>query len=659
MLGNSSNSEDGCFPGGCFSLILVIVWLYFYYKTKSPGDGFGHIIIYSIVFAVVYLLLASIVIIAISHFFRNRPDSKDPGGHEGCLSLLLSLFKSKRDEEDTEDDVTDISPITLETHHAQTSASNGASPVNSGHEGLKQSQTSQDGQNSNTGGKGSTTDNPTKLYLTEQQFTNLKNAVNELMDYCQEVGKDKEIYDYIIDLTKKSNPIYDMPEFTISVNVPDMFYGLAMKDVFSCMASMGFAISTLYGGTFNLDGTPKINCTRFEGQALLALMMLSNDKFLDYSKFRSLLISYMSGKDCKEITSAERSLNDYLQSNTSVSTEEAEVKDYQVALILKSISRDEESQKYKKILYKIAFCFAYADGTLSTEEKLFLKQLGNDAGIIEVGITVDSAPDESLDSLDHLIGLKEVKNDIKSLVNFITVNQKRKTLGMKVPSVSYHCVFTGNPGTGKTTVARILAGIYKNLGIVETGQLVETDRSGLVAEYVGQTAVKTNKIIDKAIGGVLFIDEAYSLVQGGDNDYGKEAISTLLKRMEDDRDKLVVILAGYTKEMEDFINSNPGLRSRFSRYIHFPDYTAEELFQIFELNMQKFEYHLSDDAKPFLQKLLEERVAHKRKDFGNAREVRNLFEKVVESQADRLQKSGDMTKEMLSEIKIDDIRNAI
>ena len=226
---------------------------------------------------------------------------------------------------------------------------------------------------------------------------------------------------------------------------------------------------------------------------------------------------------------------------------------------------------------------------------------------------------------------------------------------MKVPNVSYHCVFSGNPGTGKTTVARILAGIYKDLGVLKKGHLVETDRSGLVAEYVGQTAVKTNKIIDNALDGVLFIDEAYSLVQGGSEDYGSEAIATLLKRMEDDRDRLVVILAGYTNEMEEFINSNPGLRSRFNRYIHFEDYTAEELYKIFLLNAEKNEYTLADDVKEYLLKKLEDVVANEPKDFGNARYIRNLFEKTVEAQANRLASEPKITKELLVEIKKEDI----
>ena len=257
--------------------------------------------------------------------------------------------------------------------------------------------------------------------------------------------------------------------------------------------------------------------------------------------------------------------------------------------------------------------------------------------------------------LDDLIGLQKVKEEVTTLVNFIQMKQKRDEMGMKSPSISYHCVFTGNPGTGKTTVARILARIYKDLGILNSGHLVEVDRSGLVAEYVGQTAVKTNKTIDKALDGVLFIDEAYTLAQGNNEDYGREAIATLLKRMEDDRDRLVVILAGYTNEIESFINSNPGLRSRFNRYIHFEDYTTEELFEIFTLQMKKNEYTLSDDAEQYLKEMLEAVVANKPRDFGNARYVRNLFEKSIEKQANRLASLTEITKQDLSLIKKEDI----
>lgn len=256
--------------------------------------------------------------------------------------------------------------------------------------------------------------------------------------------------------------------------------------------------------------------------------------------------------------------------------------------------------------------------------------------------------------LDELIGLESVKKEVETLSNFIKIQQTRAAKGLKTSAVSYHCVFTGNPGTGKTTVARILAKIYKNLGVVSKGHLVETDRAGLVAEYVGQTAVKTNKIIDSALDGVLFIDEAYSLIGGGESDYGKEAIATLLKRMEDNRDRLIVILAGYTKNMKDFIDSNPGLQSRFNRYIEFPDYSAEELIQIFEANMKKYEYHFGNGAKEALQNYFENEVANKDANFGNGRLVRNVFEKTLERQANRLAHEVNLTTDKLSQIEIED-----
>ena len=192
--------------------------------------------------------------------------------------------------------------------------------------------------------------------------------------------------------------------------------------------------------------------------------------------------------------------------------------------------------------------------------------------------------------------------------------------------------------------------------------MVETDRSGLVAEYMGQTAVKTNAICDSALNGVLFIDEAYSLVPKNDNggDYGQEAISTLLKRMEDDRDKLVVIIAGYPDEMKRFINSNPGLQSRFNRYINFPDYTPEELTRIFLMYVRKNEYTLNDDAKDYLMSRLEEVVAKKERNFGNARYVRNVFEKCIQHQANRLSRSSaQKTEKELKEITLADLKATI
>ncbi|MBR4483395.1 MAG: AAA family ATPase [Paludibacteraceae bacterium] len=260
--------------------------------------------------------------------------------------------------------------------------------------------------------------------------------------------------------------------------------------------------------------------------------------------------------------------------------------------------------------------------------------------------------------LDALVGLGSVKEEVTSLVNFIKVQQAREKQGLKTTPISYHCVFTGNPGTGKTTVARIMAGIYKDLGILKRGHMVETDRSGLVAEYLGQTAVKTNAIIDSALGGVLFIDEAYALAEKDDS-YGYEAISTLLKRMEDDRDNLVVIVAGYTNEMKTFINSNPGLQSRFNRYIEFPDYNADELFEMYGRNLKKYDMKLDDDASEYLKEHLNRVVQRKNRNFGNGRYVRNIFEKTLTAQANRLAaSSAAISKEQLSQITIEDVKNA-
>ena len=263
--------------------------------------------------------------------------------------------------------------------------------------------------------------------------------------------------------------------------------------------------------------------------------------------------------------------------------------------------------------------------------------------------------EEALKQLDELIGMKNVKQEVRKIAEFVQIAKERENAGMKNAQLSYHCVFTGNPGTGKTTVARILAKIYKALGVLDKGHLVETDRSGLVAEYVGQTAVKTNKLIDEALGGVLFIDEAYTLVEGGPNDYGNEAIATLLKRMEDDRDRLIVIVAGYPAEMNKFIDANPGLQSRFTRYINFPDYTTRELADMFRMYAKKSHYVLSKEFDENLVSAIAFKTKNRDKNFGNGRFARNLFEKAVEHQAGRLTTLENRTPEMLKTLELTDI----
>ena len=268
--------------------------------------------------------------------------------------------------------------------------------------------------------------------------------------------------------------------------------------------------------------------------------------------------------------------------------------------------------------------------------------------------------EELLSELDALIGLTEVKKEVHDLVNLIKVREIRKNNGLKVMNMSFHMVFTGNPGTGKTTVARLIARIYRKLGFLSKGQLVETDRSGLVAGYVGQTAGKVTEVVNSALGGILFIDEAYSLARTGmENDFGREAIDTLVKLMEDHREDFLVIVAGYTQEMHDFLTSNPGLISRFNKYIDFPDYTDEELMQILKLMASRQEYSISEEAERALRNHLERMTIGEREDFGNARGMRNTLEKLVQAQSNRIGEMEEpVTKEILMEITAADYRAA-
>lgn len=255
--------------------------------------------------------------------------------------------------------------------------------------------------------------------------------------------------------------------------------------------------------------------------------------------------------------------------------------------------------------------------------------------------------EELMEQLDALIGLEEVKKDVKSLINLIKVRKLRTDNDLPVPPMSMHMVFMGNPGTGKTTVARLMGQLYAAIGALSKGQLIETDRSGMVAGYVGQTAIKTQEVITSALGGVLFIDEAYSLSSGGENDYGREAIETLLKAMEDHRDELVVIVAGYTGPMEKFLSSNPGLESRFNKYFYFPDYTGEELLGIFKLQCKKHSYTLSPEAEEFAKNAFNVMYETRDSNFGNGRDVRNCFEDMVARQSDRIAAMANPSKEDL------------
>ena len=436
-----------------------------------------------------------------------------------------------------------------------------------------------------------------------------------------------EDYNYFVKDIKKKNTLIKV---------------LVLKDIFSVFTKLKHSI--------NID--------TLEGKILFLYQLKDADINPDFSKFNNYCYSFSLASKTIEV---RVDINGLIKQANEMTLGLTDLHDYNFYFrhILDQIDK-ELSKKYMVLLYRFASVVAKADGKITDEEEDWLSQMlamteaDKDRDEEQPDIRISQGGSNPIEELESLIGLESVKKDVVSLANFIKMKKMREEKGLKAPNISYHCVFSGNPGTGKTTVARILANIFKELGILKSGHLVETDRSGLVAEYVGQTAVKTNKIIDSALDGVLFVDEAYTLV-GGQNDYGKEAIATLLKRMEDDRDRLIVILAGYSKDMEDFINSNPGLRSRFNRYILFPDYTASELFDIFQLNASKNEYVINEEANQYLKKRLDMVVQNKQKDFGNARYIRNYFELAIEHQANRLAADLNLTPEKLCELTLDDI----
>ena len=261
-----------------------------------------------------------------------------------------------------------------------------------------------------------------------------------------------------------------------------------------------------------------------------------------------------------------------------------------------------------------------------------------------------------LDDLNSLIGLTKVKEEVNTLINLVTVRKKRESQGLKTVPISLHLVFSGNPGTGKTTVARILAQIYKELGVLSQGQLIETDRSGLVAGYVGQTALKTQEVIQKAKGGILFIDEAYSLASARDSDdFGKEAIDTLLKAMEDMRDDFIVIVAGYPDLMNQFLKSNPGLESRFNNFIDFEDYKPKDLVEIFKHMCKEKDFIISENLNTSLQEYFNTLYLNRDDSYANARTVRNVFENSIKKQANRVAMIRNPSKQDLQELIYEDL----
>ena len=262
-----------------------------------------------------------------------------------------------------------------------------------------------------------------------------------------------------------------------------------------------------------------------------------------------------------------------------------------------------------------------------------------------------------LKQLNELTGMQSVKTEINNMINLLKICKIRQENGLQTPPVTNHMVFLGNPGTGKTTVARILAKIYHGLGVLSKGHLVEVDRSGLVAGYMGQTSEKVTEVIEKAKGGILFIDEAYALANGQQGDFGQEAIDILNKAMEDNREDLIVIAAGYHDEMQDFLDANPGLRSRFNRTIEFPNYDAEELLEIMTNRAKSLDYTLTDDAVQYVQDTFTRILACPPENFGNARSVRNYLDRVIHNQANRLIAENNFKEEDLTKLTLADVQS--
>ncbi len=262
-----------------------------------------------------------------------------------------------------------------------------------------------------------------------------------------------------------------------------------------------------------------------------------------------------------------------------------------------------------------------------------------------------------LKQLNDLTGMQSVKTEINNMINLLKICKIRQENGLQTPPVTNHMVFLGNPGTGKTTVARILAKIYHGLGVLSKGHLVEVDRSGLVAGYMGQTSEKVTEVIEKAKGGILFIDEAYALANGQQGDFGQEAIDILNKAMEDNRDDLIVIAAGYHDEMQDFLDANPGLRSRFNRTIEFPNYDAAELLEIMANRAKSLDYTLTDDAVQYVQDTFTRILACPPENFGNARSVRNYLDRVIHNQANRLIAENNFKEEDLTKLTLADVQS--
>ena len=495
-----------------------------------------------------------------------------------------------------------------------------------------------------------------------QGFLLLEDYANSLCEIAEKLKNDTPFREFI----KQSNSDTDVAE-------SDFINGIIIQDVAKI-----FKLSTDTNGidleSKEMFGFAFICCKLYKSELIIDYDTLSN--VFNNSNKQALQSYYDSCISFLKLAGPE----DHVQGKIKDSDGKTIVEfDTPLAgtYVLK-VTRNPLFEEYATTLHRFASLIVKIDGVVTKKEEKALKNIwdithnpipkyieeqymrGKANEIEETSIPkeeLNESLDDILNELENLIGLNRVKQEVKTLVNFVKIQKQRESKGLKGSAVSYHCVFTGQPGTGKTTVARIVAKLYKHLEVLTKGHLVETDRSGIIAEYIGQTATKVDKVVKSAIDGVLFIDEAYAIASEGQDDYGREAIATLIKRMEDNRDKLVVILAGYSQEMKIFIEKNPGFKSRFNRYIHFEDYSPAELLEIYEAFCKKSDYQLTNGAKAKLLFHFEELYRNKDKTFGNGRLARNIYEKSIENQANRIAAAPRLTKKLLTTIEADDIHS--
>lgn len=462
--------------------------------------------------------------------------------------------------------------------------------------------------------------NEKPIFFDAVFIQNLKLETSQIIAICNELNKDDKF----------------IQKINVLVN-PNSSNGLLFK-------SQHFFISDLIG-LYNLKIDNQTEKSRFA----LAYYYdaLRNNHFADERGISTLN---------KLVASAEFKLHleKIRRENVIISSDGSQNFSF-LTNVLSSIKSDKLSEIKAKLEQFIQFAF-----DIKTEDKTvseYLKPKENKVENSKIAKVIENdSLEKVLAELNELIGLETVKNDVNELINLLEIQKKRTEQGLKNIEITLHTVFLGPPGTGKTSVARLLSRIFKHLGFLSQGQLYETDREGMIAGFVGQTATKVDKAVEESLGGVLFIDEAYALTANSfGNDYGAEAVNTLLKRMEDHRDDLAVVVAGYDEPMKMFIESNPGLRSRFNRFFTFEHFKPEQLLTIFETNCKKSDFILSEDAKEKLSATFDLLYEKKDEGFGNARVVRNLFEKCVQNQANRIVKIKKITPKILKTISEEDI----